>query len=191
VPITRQRVALTPSAAVKAAREAGYPVDLKPWGHDLPTERAGCPVERDVTSDALVRRAFAAVLSAAGKMPTRTDTGAVIIRQAPPPGRDLVASVVKLPAVGWTVVVDGPAGPLAAAPAPLRVHDANLLAMALGATRAGDGEPDRIGLANLLRRASHLAVDLGDRLRSIELARIVVGSRGARTVVADAWCELA
>jgi hypothetical protein len=48
-----------------------------------------------------------------------------------------------------------------------------------------------LGLANLLRRVSHLAVDLGDRLRSLELARVVVGGRGARTVVADAWCELA
>jgi hypothetical protein len=191
VPITRQRVALTPSAAVKAAREAGYPVDLKPWGHDLPTERSGCPIEREVTSDALVRRAYAAVLASAGRLPTRTETGAVIVRQAPPPGRDVVAAIVRLPAVGWTVVLDGPAGPLAAAPAPLRVHDANLLAMALGSTRAGDGEPDRVGLANLLRRASHLAVDLDDRLRSLELARIVVGSRGTRTVVADAWCELA
>ena len=57
----------TPSAAVKARARAGYPVELKPWGHDLPTEPEGCPVERGVTSDALVRRAFAAVLAAAGE----------------------------------------------------------------------------------------------------------------------------
>ncbi len=43
VPITRQAVAVTPSAAVKLARRAGYPVEVKPWGHDLPTEPAGCP----------------------------------------------------------------------------------------------------------------------------------------------------
>jgi hypothetical protein len=191
VPITRQRVALTPSAAVKAARDAGYPVELKPWGHDMPTERAGCPVEREVTSDALVRRAFAAVLAAAGKLPTRADTGAVIVREAPSPGRELVVRLAPLPALGWTVVLDGPSGPIAAAPAPLRVHDADGLAAAFGSTRAGDGEPDRVGLANLLRRASHLVADLGDRLRGLELARVIVGGRGARTVVVDAWCELA
>jgi hypothetical protein len=192
VPITRQVVALTPSAAVKGARDVKYPVELKPWGPDVPSERAGCPVERDVTSDALVRRAYAAVLTAAyGHAPTQADPGAVIVRETPPSGRDLVASFVQLPALGWTVVLDAPGGQLAAAPAPLRLADAQALAAALVASRAGDPEPDRDGLANLLRRASHLAVDLGDRLRSLELSRIVVGGRGAKTLVADASCELA
>src|SRR5262249_27228497 len=38
--VTRQVVATTPSAAVKAARTLHYPVELKPWGFDLPTEPA-------------------------------------------------------------------------------------------------------------------------------------------------------
>src|SRR4029077_5213462 len=80
-PITRQIVAPTPSAAVKGARtKVHYPVEVKPWGHDVPTEREGCPVERGVTSDAMVRRAFAAVLAAAGKL---SPAGAVIVREAP------------------------------------------------------------------------------------------------------------
>jgi hypothetical protein len=185
VPITRQVVATTPSAAVNAARRVGYPVELKPYGNDLPTERAGCPVERGVTSDALVRRAFAAVLAAADRLAN----GAVIVREAPPLGRDLAVAIVSLPALGWTVVVDAP-GQLVAAPAPLRLHDAEALAHALIATRAGDPEPDRAGLANILRRASHLAVDLGDRLAELELPRVLVGGRGARSLVADAWCKL-
>ncbi|HUJ61224.1 MAG TPA: acetate--CoA ligase family protein [Kofleriaceae bacterium] len=190
VPITRQAVAVTPSAAVKKARLVKYPVELKPWGHDLPTEPAGCPIERGVTSDALVRRAFAAVLAAAGRLPSKTEAGAVIVREAPPLGRDVAASIVKLPALGWTVVLDAPGG-IAAAPAPLRLIDAQALAAAFASTRAGDAEPDRAGLANVLRRASHLAVDLGDRLRALELPRVVVGGRGARSLVVDAWCELA
>jgi hypothetical protein len=189
VAITRQVVATTPSAAVKKARDVGFPVELKPWGHDVPTERDGCPIERDVTSDALVRRAFAAVLGAAGRLPAKTEPAAVIVRQAPPLGRDLGVSIVKLPALGWTVVVDAN-GQLAAAPAPLRLHDASELAAAFAATRAGDPEPDRAGLANILRRASHLAVELDDRLELLELPRVVVGGRGSRSVVADAWCKL-
>jgi hypothetical protein len=188
VAITRQIVAMTPSAAVKAARtKLHYPVEVKPWGHDLPTEPAGCPVERGVTSDATVRRAYAAVLAAAGKL---SPTGAVIVREAPPPGRDLSASIVEIPALGWTVVLEAPGTPLAAAPAPLRLVDAEALASAFVASRAGDPEPDRAGLADLLRRASHLVVDLDERVRVLELPRIVVGGRGARSVVADAWCEL-
>src|SRR6185503_3752550 len=143
VPITRQAVAQTPSAAVKAARRAGYPVELKPWGHDLPTEPEGCPVERNVTSDALVRRAFAVVLAAAGRLPTKAESGAVIVREAPPLGRDISVKIVKLPAVGWTVVLDVPGAPQMAAPAPLRLLDAQTLAGAIGSSRAGDPDLDR------------------------------------------------
>jgi hypothetical protein len=98
---------------------------------------------------------------------------------------------MKLPAVGWTVVLDVPGAPqIAAAPAPLRLIDAQTLANMIGSSRAGDPELDRAGLANLLRRASHLVVDLDDRIVRIELPRVVVGGRGSRSVVVDAWSEL-
>ncbi|HSK05715.1 MAG TPA: acetate--CoA ligase family protein, partial [Kofleriaceae bacterium] len=190
VPITRQAVAMTPSAAVKLARRAGYPVELKPWGHDLPTEPAGCPVERGVSSDALVRKAFATVLAAAGR--ADLEGAAVIVRETPPAGRDLAVSLLRLPALGWTVVLDAAGGgAIAAAPAPLRLLDAAALAAQVIASRAGEPDPDRAGLANLLRRASHLVVDLDARLAALELTRVVVGGRGARTLVVDAHAELA
>ena len=201
VEITRQGIADTPSAAVSKARALGYPVELKPSGHHLPTEPAGCPVEHGVRSDALVRRAYTAVLSAAGGTP-ETDgdaaeqepgsLGRVIVREAPPPGRELAVAFVKLPALGWTVVLDAPgAAQIAAAPAPLRLVDADALATRVVASRAGEPEPDRAGLANLLRRASHLVVDLDARIVRLELPRVVVGGRGARTLVVDAFAELA
>ena len=190
VPITRQAVAMTPSSAVQKARRAGYPVELKPWGHDLPTELDGCPVIRNITSDALVRRAFTQVLAAAGRAPNQAES-AVIVRETPPLGRDVAVQFVRLPALGWTVVLDVPGAPqLAAAPAPLRPVDAAALAATLVASRAADAEPDRAGLANVLRRASHLVVDLDTRLVRLELPRVVVGGRGARSVVADAWATL-
>ena len=189
VAITRQAVATTPSAAVKLARRAGYPVELKPWGHDLPTEPAGCPVERGVSSDALTRQAFGAVLAAAGK--TSAEGAAVIVRETPPAGREVSVSLRELPALGWTVLLDAPGTGQLAAPAPLRLIDAQGLAAQVAASRAGDPEPDRAGLANLLRRVSHLAADLGERLERLDLPRVVVGGRGARTLVIDAFAELA
>jgi hypothetical protein len=182
VAITRQVVADTPSKAVQKAREVGYPVEMKPFGDDVPTEREGCHVERDVTSDARVRSAFSSVLAGIYK--------GAIIREAPPLGRDVAAHIVRLSTLGWTVVLEVN-GQVVAAPAPLRPLDANALASALLASRAGEADLDRAGLATLLRGASHLAADLGDRLVRLELPRIVVGGRGARTVVVDAWCELA
>jgi hypothetical protein len=135
----------------------------------------------------MVRRAYAAVLAATGK----PGEGAVIVREVPPLGRDVHVAFHHLPHLGWTVVLDAPGAPfVAAAPAPLRLLDAQRLAAAIVASRAADPEPDRAGLANLLRRASHLVVDLGDRVAKLELSRVVVGGRGSRSVVADAWCEL-
>jgi hypothetical protein len=190
VPITRQAVATTPSAAVKLARRAGYPVEVKPWGDDVPSERDGCPIEKGVASDALVRKAFATVLAGAGKS-LAEGAHAVIVRETPPAGREVSASLVKLGALGWTVVLDVPGAPeIVAAPAPLRLIDAEALVAAVVASRAGDPELDRVGLANLLRRASHLAIDHDKRLARIELSRIIVGGRGARTVVVDASAEL-
>ncbi len=188
VAITRQAVATTPSAAVLKAREVGYPVELKPWGHNIATEPDGCPIEHDVTSDARVRKGFSAVLAAAGNGLTE-DNGAVIVREVPPLGRDLSAQLVHLGALGWTVVLEVN-GHVIAAPAPLRPIDALVLASAVIASRAGDAEPDRAGLAMVLRRASHLVVDLDTKLDRLELPRIVVGGRGSRTVVVDAWCAL-
>jgi len=189
VEITRQAVATTPSAAVTKARQVGYPVEIKPWGNDVPTEREGCPVEREVTSDARVRSAFTTILNAVSRPLSGSDS-AVIVREPPPLGRDIAAQFIRLPSLGWTVVLEIN-GQVVAAPAPLRPVDAAALAAAVVASRAGDAEPDRAGLASLLRRASHLVADLGDRLERLELPRVVVGGRGARTVVVDAWCMLA
>jgi ATP-grasp domain-containing protein len=180
---TRQAVAQTASEAVKKARSVGFPVEIKPWGPDVPTESAGCPVERDVSSDALVRQAYHAVLGGERE-------GAVIIRETPPRGREIAVTFVELPAIGWTAVLDAPGAPRsAAAPAPLRAIDAAALAAHVVASRAGDPEPDRVGLADLLRRASHLVVDLEQRIARLELARVVVGGRGARTLVIDAVAQ--
>jgi acetyltransferase len=190
-PITRQAWATTPSAAVKLARQLKYPVELKPHGNDLQTEPQGCPVEKGVTSDALVRRAFSAVLAAAGRTLSQTETSAVIVRETPPLGRDVAVQFVKLPVLGWTVVLDVPgASQIAAAPAPLRLLDAQVLANTIGSSRASDPDLDRAGLANLRRRVSHLVVDLDDRIIELELPRVVVGGRGSRTVVVDAFCKL-
>jgi hypothetical protein len=66
-----------------------------------------------------------------------------------------------------------------------------LLASHVVSSRSSDRDLDRIGLADLLRRASHLVVDLDPRIVGLELPRVVVGGRGARTLVVDAAAELA
>lgn len=177
---TRQGLAQTPSAAIKLARQIGFPVELKPWGPSVPSEPDGCPVEKNVTSDSLVRQAFAAAVAA-------TPNETAIVRETPPPGRDVTVSLLELPELGWTVILDG--AHVAAAPAPLRLIDAQMLAAHVVASRSGEPDLDRIGLADVMRRASHLVVDLEAKLVRLDLPRVVVGGRGARTLVVDASAE--
>ncbi len=188
VPTTRQAVATTPSAALRLARRAGFPVELKRWGSAEPSEGAGAHVERNVGSAADVRRAFQALLGSASDDEAQGDD-AVIVRETPPPGRELRAVITRDREVGWVVLVDVPGAPATlAALAPLRLIDAVALAAHLPSTRAGDADPDRAALANVLRRASHLAVDLADRIARLELGRIVVSP--TRTLVVDAAIDL-
>ncbi|HEU5058135.1 MAG TPA: acetate--CoA ligase family protein [Kofleriaceae bacterium] len=187
VPITRQAVATTPSAATRLAKRAGYPVEIKPWGPDAPSELDGCPVERGLATAADVRRACAAVARAAG----HPEGTAVIVRETPPAGRELRARIARMGELGLTVILDvvGAPGPVAA-PAPLRQLDAEELARHVEASRLGDPQPDRAALADLLRRASFL-VATSERIESLDLARVIAAARGDGVVVADARAELA
>lgn len=187
VPVTRQGVATTPSAAVRIAQTCGWPVEVKPWDPTVPGEREGGPLVTGVRNPPDVRRAFAAAASGAG-LPVGVP---VIVRVTPPPGRELAARVERLADVGWTVTADVPgAGRPLAAPAPLRRVDADELAAALEATRAGDTPPDRGALAELLQRASFAAVAHEADLETLELGRLVVSPKNAGAIVVEARARL-
>ena len=76
-----------------------------------------------------------------------------------------------------------------AAPAPLREVDAAELARHVEASRAGDLEPDRDSLAQLLLRAAALVADCS-RIEKLEMPRIIAAARGDAAVVVDARVEL-
>lgn len=194
VPVIRQAVATTPSAATRIAKKVGFPVELKPYGNEVATERAGCPIARAITTASEVRRGMATVLTAAppaavsAAAPSGGD-GAVIVRETPPSGRPAHARFERVAGLGWIVVLEVPgAAEVLAAPCPLRPLDATGLAAMVAATRLGDAEPDRAALADLLRRASHLVVDHADRIGALELSAVV---GGPRTLVVDCVIELA
>jgi hypothetical protein len=181
VPITRQAVATTPSAASRLAKRAGYPVEMKPWGPDVPTERDGCPVESGIGTAAEVRRAYAALGKRIG------DAAGMIVRETPARGRAVWAEVAVVGRLGLMVVAElsGAPDPVAAV-APLRRIDALAIAKGIAATRQGDERPDHGALADVLVRASRLVADHPDAIKSLELARITVATEGDKTCVVDA-----
>jgi hypothetical protein len=185
VEVTRQVVAMTPSAAAAKAKRVGFPVEIKPWSPEAPTEFDGCPVEKDVQTAASVRRAYAAIGAALGEV-----EAPVIVREPPPSGRELRARISPQGPLGLCVVVEvlGLPSPLAA-PAPLRLIDAAELARAVATTRAGEPEPDRRALAELLRAASFV-IPQAPRIESLDLIRVVAAPRGERALVVDARAVL-
>ena len=187
IPVTRQAVATTPSAATRVAKKAGFPVEIKPWGPDQLSEREGCPVQRDLQTASDVRRAFTSVTRAAG-LP---EGAPVIVRATPPRGREVRASIARVGPLGWmmNVEIDGAPTPMAA-PAPLRLVDADAIASRVEATRASDPEPDRQALIDILIRASHLVVHHSDVIEALYLHRIIVTPRSETTQVADAQAAL-
>jgi hypothetical protein len=187
VPVVRQAVATTPSAAVRFAENLGFPVEVRAWEPGLTPERERAALVTGVKNPPDVRRAFAAVASAAG-LPVGVP---VIVRMTAPAGRELAARIEKLPELGWVVFADIPgAGRALAAPAPLRRADADELAAALESSRTGDAPPDRAALAELLQRASLCAAAEEAAVEAIELPRIVVSPKGAGAVVVEARARL-
>jgi len=187
IEVTRQAVATTPSAATRIAKKAGYPVELKPWGPGLPSEAEGCPVATNLANAADVRRAFLSVTRDADQ----PEGLAVIVRAAPPRGREARARIMPMASLGWMVIVDvvGAPGPVAA-PAPLRTSEARRLARLVEATRAEDPEPDREALATTLVRASILATSHEDTIARLDLHRVIVFAKGDGAVVVDASAVL-
>lgn len=183
VAITRQAVATTPSAASRIAKKAGYPVEIKPWGAEQPSEAEGCMVVRAIDTASEVRRAFASVCA-------KSDCDAVVVRETPMLGRELRVSIREHSALGLVAFLyqSGHAEP-AAALAPLRPVDALAVAHQVVASRAVDNDPDWSALADLLVAASHLVAD-NERVIGLELTRVIVGTDGEGVLVVDAKATL-
>jgi len=186
IEVTRQAVATTASAATRLAKRVGYPVDVKPWGPDVPTEAEGCPLVSGIESAADVRRAFASVAADSGQ-----DVGAsVIVRAAAPPGRELSVRFSSQGALGWMATAEVAGHPdLIAAPIPLSDHDASRIASMVSATRRGDVGVNTVSLADLLQRASYLAFEHQDRLAHLHLARIILTTDKRPALVVDASAQ--
>lgn len=182
VPIIRQAVATTPSAATRVAQKAGYPVELKPWGPTIPSEGNGCPVERDLHTAAQVRQAFAVVSKKANLEPGSP----VIVRETPAHGRELEARVTQIGSLGWVLImkVQGEKLPIARL-APLHPMDALALAYQIGSTRLDEKEPNREQLAELLQCLAAMG-PLGERVQVVHAHRIVAASDADKIMVIDA-----
>ncbi len=182
VQVIRQAVATTPSAAVRIAKKAGYPVQMKTWGPGVASEAKGCLVETELESAADVRRAFASLQRASGN-----DEFAAIVRETPPEGRRCSVELENHKDLGWIIVLTA-GGDSHAEVAPLRQPDAMRLAARIESSRESDSSINTEALADLLVRISFVAPCRSEHFKKLCAHSVVIGSSGC--IVVDASAEL-
>jgi len=195
IPIPEERLADSPEAAVRAARELGFPVALKLCGRGIAHKTERGLVRLDLRDEASLREAAAALLAA--RRPEEGDARLLLARMRRG-RRELIAGLVRDPQFGPCVML-GLGGIFAEAlrdaafaVAPLGPGDADELidalqhAALLGALR---GEPavDRARLRAVLEGLARLGLERPD-VRAVDLNPLLVD--GGEPVVVDALVEL-
>ena len=183
IPVTRQALASTPSAASRLAKKAGYPVDLKPWGPEQPSEKDGCLVELNIDSAADVRRAYTSVCNWG-------ETETAIVRAAPPKGRECSIELLHHEDLGWFIEckIEG-VNPSLSLVAPASRVDAKRIAQKMVSTRQTDHEPNVNAMVELLVSLSRMPEKI-PTLKSISCPRVLIGSDSHQVMVIDASSTL-
>ncbi len=187
VPITRQAVATTPSAATRITKKTGWPVDMKPWNAHISHEQQGGPIERNLSTAADVRRVFV-TLAQEANLPKESP---MIIRCSPFPGRNASVYVKKIMPLGWFFFIDiAGISQTFSIPLPASAADIWPIAQRIEASRQGDQEPDREAFCTLLYHVSLMFNDHGNLFESLLLPSIVIGEQGQGALIVDARANL-
>lgn len=187
-------------AAVRAAREIGFPVALKLQSPDLPHKSDIGGVRLGISDDASLCEAFAALMAAGRRAGARIS--GVLVEKMAAPGVEMIVGVVHDPVFGPVVMLG--AGGTAAELfrdvtyrlAPLdeaMAHEmiGELRSAPLLAGFRGAPPRDTEALARLIVALADFATAAGPRLREVEINPVIVHAKGQGCTVADALLTLA
>jgi acyl-CoA synthetase (NDP forming) len=186
----RERIAATPSAAVKAAAAIGFPVAVKALAPELPHKAKLGGVRLGLADPADVDEAAAEVLRAARRAGAASPR---VLIQRMAIGVEVLVGAVVDDAFGACITIR-PGGELAEAGAAAFVAAPLTRAQALAFVRAQaercglvEGRQDLRAAARAVEAIARAAHDLRERLTSLEANPLLVGERGA--VAVDALAE--
>jgi acetyltransferase len=196
IPVLRSVPAHSPSAAVRVARQAGFPVAMKILSPDIPHKTDVGGVRLGLADEASVRSAYTAMLKQVARARPDAKLEGVLIESmyGQGEGREVMIGVVRDPVFGPAISF-GLGGTLvevvrdrAVALPPLNTF---LVQDLIRRTRAGialqplRGAPaaDEEAVENILLRVSELVCEMPD-IGAIDLNPVIVTERGA--VVVDA-----
>ncbi|MFH0851862.1 MAG: acetate--CoA ligase family protein [Candidatus Peregrinibacteria bacterium] len=105
IPLPQGRVARTADAAVRIAREIGYPVVAKVSSKDILHKMDAGGVIVHLASDAQVRSAFARIMRNVKAKAPKARVAGVLIQQSLPPGNEFIVGALKDETAGHLVMV--------------------------------------------------------------------------------------
>ena len=193
VPMAREALATSPSAAARLAAELGYPVVMKIASPDFPHRSDAGLVRLGVSSATEARRAHEELVAAARKADRRARVEGVLVQEQLEGGTEMIVGVTRDRVFGPAVLV-GTGGvfaevlaDVAVRPLPLDRRDAeemvrSLKGAALLAGARGRPKGDVRALVGVVLAVARLAAACGDRLAELDLNPVVVRSSGAVAV---------
>ena len=173
------------------------PLALKLQSPEIPHKTEAGAVKLGVHGEAAVRAAFEQVMANGRRFDPQAQVRGVLVQPMASTGLELIAGVVNDPDFGPMVMVGlggiyvEVLGDVALAPAPLNAATALAMLERLRGRRLlegvrGEAPRDKVAIADLLVRLSHLAWDFRYRLAEFDVNPVFLHAQGHGLTVVDA-----
>jgi len=197
LPVTRERLARNPAAAVAYAREMAGCVALKIDSADIPHKTDAGAIRLGLTGDDAVQRGYHEVMDAAARYAPGARRNGVLVQEMVPQGVEMMLGIVSDPVFGPVVAV-GLGGihievlhDVSYRIAPVTPEEARSMLGELRGYKLLEGvrgmPPRDIGcLCDLIVRLSWFAHDFRSEIVEVDINPLVVMERGAGARAVDA-----
>ncbi|HUW65688.1 MAG TPA: acetate--CoA ligase family protein [Spirochaetia bacterium] len=194
IPVTREGLATSADEAVELARRIGYPVVLKVQSPQIAHKTEAGGVMVNLADDGQVRRAYAEIITNAGKHAPDAEIHGVLVQEMINDGVEVIIGMTRDPVFG-PVIMFGLGGIFVEAlrdvsfkVAPLSHRDAGEMIMEIKGHRVLQGMRGRppvdfAALMEVILQVSRLVTDHAE-IKELDINPLLVSSRGA--VVVDA-----
>jgi acetyltransferase len=197
LPVATTVLAGSEDAAVKAAREIGYPVVLKIVSPDILHKSEAGGVKINVKDEGAVRAAFRDIVAAAKAYKADADIHGVAVQQMAPPGTEVILGSIDDPSFGPTVMfglggifveilkdVTFRVAPVSSTQAEQMLAEIEGAPILAGAR--GEAPRDRDALVQVIMAYSRMILDLQDDIAESDANPVFVYEKGKGLKVVDA-----
>jgi acetyl coenzyme A synthetase (ADP forming)-like protein len=197
LPVATTVLAGSEDAAVKAAREIGYPVVLKIVSPDILHKSEAGGVKINVKDEGAVRAAFRDIVAAAKAYKADADIHGVAVQQMAPPGTEVILGSIDDPSFGPTVMfglggifveilkdVTFRVAPVSSTQAEQMLAEIEGAPILAGAR--GEAPRDRDALVQVIMAYSRMILDLQDDIAESDANPVFVYEKGKGLKIVDA-----